>query len=222
MGLISLNAYPRTSTGKNENRRLRVAGRTPANIYGNERENAATIEVDTLELKRALAKGGRNPLFNLTVDGEGGDCVAVLREMQRHPVKDTFLHLDFMEIPLGVAMNFEVALDFVGENRKVRGGDAVLEIVRRSLEVECMPRKLPEVLEIDISELEIGDRIGVEDLSMEDVKILTDPEETVVKLTPNTIVVEEDEAAEGDEGEGAEGEATEGGDAPAEDAPAED
>lgn len=219
MGLINLEAYPRTTGGKNENRRTRAAGRTPANIYGNERNEAMSLEFDTVDLKKALLKGGRNPLFNLTIGGE--DCVAMVREMQKHPVSDTIFHMDLFEIPLGQPMQFEVAIDYVGDNKKVRGGDAILDVIRRSIEVECLPRKLPESLDIDISELDIGDRVAIEDLEMEGVTILTDADETLCKLNPNTIVALEDEVAEGEEGEVAEGEE---GEAPAEgeEAPAEE
>jgi large subunit ribosomal protein L25 len=216
MGLINLEAYPRATVGKNENRRTRVAGRTPANIYGNERTEAMSLELDTVELKKALLKGGRNPLFNLSIAGE--DCVAMVREMQKHPVTDIIFHMDLLEIPLGQPMQFEVAIDYVGDNKKVRGGDAILDIMRRSIEVECLPRKLPESLELDISELEIGDRIAIEDLKMEDVTILTELDETLCKLSPNTIIALEDEVTEGEEDEAVEGEeAAEGDEAPAED-----
>jgi len=140
-----------------------------------------------------------------------------VREMQRHPVTDIIFHMDLLEIPLGQPMQFEVAIDYVGDNKKVRGGDAILDILRRSIEVECLPRKLPESLELDISELEIGDRIAIEDLKMEDVTILTESDETLCKLSPNTIIALEDEVAEGEEDEAAEGEeVAEGEEAPAE------
>ncbi len=210
MGLINLEAYPRTTGGKNENRRLRAAGRTPANIYGNERTEALSLELDTAELKKALAKGGRHPLFNLMIAGE--TCVAMVREMQKHPVTDMMFHMDLFEIPLGVPMQFDVSIDYVGDNKLVRGGDALLDITRRAIEVECLPRKLPESIELNISELTIGDRIAVSDLQMDDVIILSDPDDTLCKLNPNTIIAledEVDEAAEGAEGdevaEGAEG-----------------
>lgn len=225
MGLINMNAYPRTAAGKNENRRLRADGRTPAIIYGNTRTEAKSLELDTRDLIKAMQSGGMNTLLNLTVEGEGDGCVALLRDVQQHPVSDVVFHVDLLEIPLGVPMQVEVGVSFVGENRLVRGGDAVLDVARRSVEIECLPRNMPEGIEVDISELEIGDRVAVSDISLEKAEILTDPEETLVKLNLNTITLIEDEVAEGEEGEegeegaeGAEGDeaAAEGDDAPAE------
>lgn len=202
MGLIKLTAYPRSESGKNENRRLRAGGRTPAVIYGNEREAAANLEVDTHELTRILKSAGRSPLFNLTVEGESDSCIAVMREVQIHPVQDTIFHIDLMEIPSGVPMRIEVGLDIVGENRLVRGGEAVLDVARRSIELECRPRQVPDSIVVDFSELTVGDKISVGDLSIENGEILTDPEEVILKVNANTMVDEDEETTE----EGAEGE----------------
>lgn len=213
MGLISLTAYPRSETGKNENRRLRVGGRTPAVIYGNERPAAANLEVDTAELVRILKHTGRSPLFNLSIEGEADSCIAVLREVQAHPVSDQIFHIDLMEIPQGVPVRIEVGLEFKGENRLVRGGDAVLDVARRNVEISCRPRQVPEHISVDYSALKVGDRICVGDLSIESGEILTDPEEVILKLNPNTIIDIDDEAAGGEEA-AAEGEGGgEGGDA---------
>jgi len=213
MGLITLTAYPRSETGKNENRRLRAGGRTPAVIYGNERTAAANLEVDTAEITRILKNAGRSPLFNLTIEGESESCIAVMREVQTHPVSDEIFHIDLMEIPQGVPVRLEVGIETVGDNRAVRSGDAILDVARRSVEVECRPRQVPDAFMLDISELGIGDKISVGDLTIENGQIVTDPEEVILKLNPNTIVdIDEEESVEGEEaeGEGEEAPAAEG------------
>lgn len=206
MGLITLTAYPRSETGKNENRRLRAGGRTPAVIYGNERTAAANLEVDTAEITRILKHAGRSPLFNLTIDGEAEPCIAVMREVQAHPVSDEIFHIDLMEIPSGVPVRLEVGIEIVGDNRLVRGGDALLDVANRSVEVECRPRQVPDSFTVDISELTIGDKISVGDLTIENGEIVTDPEEVILKLNANTIVDIDDEEAAEDEEAVAEGE----------------
>lgn len=220
MGLINMTVYPRATAGKNANRRTRVGGRTPAVIYGDKRDRSENVEFDTNDLRRAMAAfSGSNPLFNLTMDGTDETFVAVLREMQTHPVSDEIYHCDLFAIPLGKPLVMEVALDIQGENRFIKSGDAVLDVVRRSIEIECLPREVPDVIAIDFSELEIGDKISVSDLSLEHGSIITDGEEVILKVNLNTFEeeVEEEEEAEGVEGEeGAEGDeapAAEGDDA---------
>ena len=193
MGLIDMTAYPRAESGKNENRRTRAKGRTPAVIYGNERETASMLEVDTRDLTNILRHAGLSPLFNLTIDGQEESCIAVLREIQAHPVSDEVFHLDLMEIPQGVPVKLEVGLDIQGENKWVSGGDAVVDVARFVVEVLCRPRQVPDSVSVVYSELEIGDRITVGDLSIENGEIVTDPEEVVLKLNVNVVVEETDE-----------------------------
>ena len=226
MGLINMTVYPRSTTGKNENRRTRARGRTPAVIYGDKREHSLNVELDTHELVRAMAAySGSNPLFNLNMDGSDDNFVAVLREMQSHPVSDEIYHCDLFAIPLGKPLVMEVALDIHGDNRAVRSGDAVLDVVRRTIEVECLPREVPDTIDVDFGELGIGDKISVSDLSLEKGSIITDGEEVVLKLNLNTFEEEEteDEGEEGEGAEGADGEAkADEGAAAAEESPKED
>lgn len=203
MGLINLTVYPRSTTGKNENRRTRNRGRTPAVVYGNERDGATNMEFDTYQLNTALTKAGsRSSLFMLTVDGEAEPFTAVLREIQRHPVRDEIFHCDLLEIPRGVPMKTDVFIDYVGENKAIKTGTANLEIIERNIEVECLPRNMPDSVTIDISNLEIGDKVTAGDLEIENSTILTDPESILVKLNPNIFVAltDDEDAASEDEG----------------------
>jgi large subunit ribosomal protein L25 len=206
MGLIDLKMYPRSTTGKNANRRTRSAGRVPAVIYGNERTESANVELDTKEFSDLMKEfGGQYPLFNLTMDGSEDSCVAVLREMQKHPVSDVIFHCDLFEIPLGKPLKMEVALNITGRSQLVRSGDAVLDVIMRSIEVECLPKHLPDNVEITYEELEIGDTITISDLDIENVTILNDPDDIILKLNLNVIEEEPEEEIEGEEGEAAEG-----------------
>ncbi|MBU0742212.1 50S ribosomal protein L25 [bacterium] len=223
MGLIKMTVYPRSTSGKNANRRTRISGRTPAVVYGDKREHSSNVELDTVELRRAMAAfSGSNPLFSLSLDGKGEPFVAVMREMQTHPVSEEIYHCDLFAIPLGKPLKMEVALDIHGENRHIRSGDAVLDVVRRSIEIECLPRDVPDTIDVDFSELAVGDKINVADLSLESGTILTDDDEVVLKLNLNTFEEEATAAAdagdaeadaEGEEGD-ASGEAHAAGDAP--------
>jgi len=196
MGLINMTAYPRSETGKNENRRLRVSGRTPAVIYGNDRETASNLEVKTDELHKVLKHAGRSPLFLLDIEGQDEACIAVLRDVQTHPVSDEIFHIDLMEIPQGVPVRIEVGLDIQGTNKFVRAGDGVLDVMRRMIEVECRPRQVPDSIVIDYSDLEINEKICVGDLSIENGVIITDPEEIILKVSVNLIADVDDEVSD--------------------------
>ena len=220
MGLINLTVYPRSQTRKNANRQLRLTGRTPAVLYAVGGSEARNIELDTLEFGKLMAKfSGQVPIFQLQHDDGAPSTVAVLREMQTHPVRDTVYHCDLMEIPGDKELEMEVGLEVVGESRLVRSGDALIDLAQRSIRVMCLPTDLPDTISMDISELQIGDRILAGDLDVttidgivDAIKVVTDPEEVLCKLNPNTLVLVEDEVAEGEEAEGeaAEGEGAEG------------
>jgi large subunit ribosomal protein L25 len=143
--------------------------------------------------------------MSLTLEGESDPFVAVLREKQAHPVSDVIFHCDLLQIPLGVPLNLEIGLNIEGMNKWVKGGDALLDVVRRTIEVECLPREVPDNIVIDITDLAINDRVLVGDLKLENATVLTDPDEVVLKINPNLLVAVEDEVAE--VAEGAEGEA---------------
>ena len=115
MGLVNLSIRPRSTTGKNANRRTRAAGHVPAVVYGRDRETA-TVELDSQEFGKAMTRlGGRAAIFNLEQEGVEEEHIALLREVQRNPVTDEVLHVDLMEIPRGVAVTVAVSVEVTGE-----------------------------------------------------------------------------------------------------------
>lgn len=206
MGLISLNIHPRSTKGKNENRRTRAAGRIPAVVYGKGRESA-TVEIEGHPFEVALSHlAGRTALFSLS-EGEASsedDSIALLREIQRNPVTDEILHVDLMEIPRGVPVTVAVSVEVEGECKPVKAGEAAVALSMDQIEISCLPRDLPEYLSIDISELEINDKVFVKDVTTPAGEIVSDPEGLVLNIKPQVMELEEEE--EGEEGvEGAEG-----------------
>jgi large subunit ribosomal protein L25 len=213
MGLVNLNIHPRTTSGKNENRRSRAAGRLPAVLYGKGRPTE-NIELDAHEFNVAMIRlGGRSSIFSLEQEGREDECIALLREVQRNPVTDEVLHVDLMEIPRGQDVTVPVAVEVVGTNNAVKTGEGSVVTSLNAIELSCRPSQLPEYIEIDISELELNDKIFVKDLEAPVGEFVTDPEALVLNIMPATIFVEPEEEAEGEEaaeGEAAEGEAAEG------------
>jgi len=217
MGLINLKIMSRSETGKNANRRARAGGTIPAVLYGKERPSEL-ISLDAHNFNVVMTHlGGRTALFNLEQEGRDDEITALLREVQRNPVDDRVLHVDLMEIPRGVPVTVPVQIHVIGECPAVKTNEATVAQSLDFIEISVRPRDLPEVLEIDISELELHDKVFARDVTLPAGELVTDPDQLVLNIKPQTIFeepVEEEEGEEGAEGteEGAEASAdSEGG-----------
>jgi large subunit ribosomal protein L25 len=168
-----LGAEAREGVGKGVNRKLRAAGRIPGVIYGKKRDPQA-IHLDPVALEQLLrgSGAGLNTLIDLSVGGRT-DTVLV-KELQRHPVQGAFWHVDFYQVDLTRKITVSIPLHFIGKARGVEFG-GILDHPLRELEVECLPRAIPEFVEVDVSALEIGQAIHVSDLQLpEGVEVKTD------------------------------------------------
>jgi large subunit ribosomal protein L25 len=214
MGLINLEIFPRSTTGKNANRRTRAMGRVPAVIYGKDRD-AANMELDAHAFNVIMSHmAGSGAIFRLKQDGVSDEAIALLREIQKNPVTDEVLHVDLMEIPRGVPVTVSVAVQVAGTNVVVKNGEGSVAMALNDIDVSCLPSELPDFLEVDISELDLNDKIFVKDVTTPAGEIVTDPEALVLNIKPAALIVEEEEEPEeGEEGaEGEEGEEGEEGD----------
>ncbi len=215
MALVKLNVHPRELTGKNANRRTRASGYIPAVFYGKDRE-ATNVQIETHEFTRILQKtGGRSVIFDVAVAGESDKPIALMREVQQHPVTDEIHHVDLLEIPRGEPVEVPVPVTVEGEPQVVKFGDGEVNLLEYTVTFRCLPRELPGEITVDISELELNDSIYVRDIKPPVGEIVDDPELQLVVIKPATILAldeDEDEADAEIEGEG-EGEAApEGGD----------
>jgi large subunit ribosomal protein L25 len=197
MKQVTLSAIKREKTGKETAKKLRRQGLVPAIIYGHHFD-PLPIAVKFSELESILHKyKGETLLFNLEINnGQTSKVQAILKEYQIHPVTDKIIHLDFLAIKEGETITLDIPLEFVGRPVGLtRGG--VLEILMHELTIECLPANIPDKIQVDISNLDVGDVLHVKDIQVpEGVKVVDDPEETVV-----TIVAEEAGAAEEEAGE---------------------
>ena len=214
MEIIELNAKVRTNTGNGAARSLRREGKIPAVLYGRDTESVS-LSVDIKELETALKKGSiGQSLFNLQIqNGDTYSKTVMIKELQYHPLSLNFLHADFYEIAMDRKITVNVPVVTVGKSKGVEMG-GILQIIRRELEVTCLPTQIPESIEIDITELEIGDSIHAEEIPLsEGVEIITEVNFTVVTVLAPKIEEEEveEEAEEAEEGaeETAEAEETE-------------
>jgi large subunit ribosomal protein L25 len=208
-----LTAKPRPEYGSRPAGRLRRDGLVPAVVYGLGTDTLS-VAVGARELQHILTgASGANTVITLRIDGDGGDQLALARQIQRHPVKGTLLHVDFVRIRADQAVSAEIPLHLEGEAEGVKNG-GLLEQALFSLSVEALPADLPPAITHDVSALEIGGQVHVRDLTVPaSVTVTTDADELVVQVAqPRGLdLPEEGEAAEGEEGaEGAEGGAAAG------------
>ena len=164
-----LEAVKRSGKGKNEARRLRAAGQLPAVVYGAQKAGDAIaptqVAVSPKEMMRILhSASGVNTLITLNVAGESTQRVLV-REYQLDPVTQHLLHADFYRVNLERKISVKVPLVLHGEPKGVKQQDGVLEFLHKEIEVECLPTQIPEHLDIDVSDLELGQAIYVRDLA---------------------------------------------------------
>jgi len=201
-----LSAEARSGTGKGANRKLRVAGRIPAVIYGKGRApDSLSLDPKALETLLHKSGAGLNTLIDLSV---GGRTETVLvKELQRHPVHGRYQHVDFFKVDLTQKITVSVPIHFVGKARGVEFG-GILDHPLRELEVECLPRAIPEFVEVDVSALEVGQSIHVSDLRLpEGVEVKTEgtlPVASVVLPAAEVEAAPVETVVEGEVAEGAE------------------
>ena len=214
---MQLNASKREITGK-ASRRLRHEGRLHAVLYG-QRSAATSLELDMHEFERVYARSGRTQLIDLVVGG-GRPHKVLVKEVQVSPRRNTLLHVDFHQVSLRERLQVDVPVTVSGEAEPVRAGEADVLQVLHSLRVECVPTRIPEAIEVDVSGLpEVDAAVRVSDIHLpEGVAAVADPDDVVVKLAARRVVAEEAVEAEAEpEAEAAEEAAEgEGGETPAE------
>jgi large subunit ribosomal protein L25 len=198
MEKVKLNATPRTVIGK-QVRALRRAGQLPAVLYGRHME-PILVSLDSHISSRILAHMTASSL--VTIELEGKDYPALVREKQRNFVKGNLLHVDFQVVSMTEKLRTSVGIELVGTAPAVKDFNAILINGLDELEVECLPQDLPERIVVDISGLtKIGDGIHVRDIHVSDkVEILDEADEMIVLAT----AAHEEAAEEVAVGEGAE------------------
>ena len=186
-----LRAKPRTGRGKNDARRARREGQVPVTIYGGDGDAIAAL-APLRELAAILRSDtGFNTILTLEVEGVGASEV-MFRERQIDPVRGRLIHADFKRLVSGQKIEVTVPLRLVGEPIGVREQAGILEQIVREIEIRCEPREIPEVLEVDVSNLGVHDVLHVSDIPVsEKVEILKGPDAVIATVG----VVKEEEVA---------------------------
>ncbi|MBW2482235.1 MAG: 50S ribosomal protein L25/general stress protein Ctc [Deltaproteobacteria bacterium] len=216
MEKIELHATVRKSVGNGPARVLRRSGQTPAVLYGPKAETVL-LSVVTKDLEQVLKKGSFGQLILDLVIRNGKEMTkaAMIKELQTHPVSGSLIHIDFYEVDMKRKIKVMVPVVTTGQSVGVEEG-GLLNIVRRELEIFCLPGDIPEAIVLDITELGIGDSIHVDELPLgENFEVSADTNYTVVtvlspKVEEEPVEEEEEELEEGEEGAEAEAAPTEG------------
>lgn len=206
----ALAVFTREGRGKNEARRLRRAGQLPGVVYGGASADGRAVSVDPKALLQILhSESGVNTLISLTVDG-GASHQVLVKEFQLDPVSSTLLHVDFYRLALDKVLTVTVPILLSGEPVGVRQQGGLVDFVNREVQVECMPTEIPEHIEVDIAELELGDGVRLREVVGDAVwSPVSDPDTLLVHVIAPKVEETPDE--EDEEPEGAEGAEAEGG-----------
>lgn len=195
-----LDAVKRSTKGKNEARRLRVAGQIPAVVYGAQKIGDApapeSVAVDPKPFMRILhSSSGLNTLITLKI-ADGNDARVLVRNVQIDPVTSHLLHADFFRVNMDKKITVTVPVTLRGEARGVKVDGGVLDFVHREIEVEVLPAEIPNSIEIDVTDLGIGGAIHVRDVAANAAWTpVTDTDLMLVHII--TIKVAEEKPADG-------------------------
>ena len=197
---ITIKAAKREDQGSSASRRLRRAGQVPAIVFGADKE-AQAIALDHNEMYHWLHKEAfHSSILNIEIDGKAER--AVLRDAQWHPYKMIVLHMDFMRIKTGVAITMKVPLHFVNADEApgVKLQNGIASHILNDVEIETLPRNLPEFIEVDLAGMNLGDSITLGDLKMpEGVTLVSHGHEEQVVVTILAPQAKEVEAEAGEE-----------------------
>jgi large subunit ribosomal protein L25 len=189
-----LTAETRTKIAKSETQKIRRSGKVPANYYFHGEKNQHLV-LNKNEIQKIITS--QHGILDLQIGEAATTKKCVIREVQYHPITGDILHVDFMGVKLTEKIVVSVPIHLTGTAPGVREGGGNLQVGLRELRIECLTKDLPEIFNVDISNLQVDQSILVKDLQITQVTILTDPEQAVVSVKIKRIVEEKPaEAAE--------------------------
>jgi len=204
MKTIEIIGYKRANLGKNESKKLRNEGNVPSVVYGGKEQ--IHFHSPMILFRDLVYTPGAN-FVKLNIEGKIKN--AILQDIQFHPVSEIILHADFLELSENKKIKMEIPVKFLGNSPGVLQGGKILTRIRK-LSILAYPKNMPEFIEIDISHLELGKSVKVEDILSEQYEILNSPLVSVVSVNIPRVTIEEEEEETEDDEETEDEEGTEG------------
>ena len=199
MSTYTYNAELRTETGTGASRRLRREDKVPAILYGADKEAASIVLAHKDMIKAQEDEGFYTHILTLNIGGESVE--AILKDIQRHPYKPKITHLDFQRVDATHKLHTKVPVHFIGEEKVTKAGNTVVHQLTE-IEITCLPKALPEFIEVNVSDLVAGDSIHLSDLKLPagvtSVELAkgADHDQSIVTVKANKAAPAEDEASE--------------------------
>jgi large subunit ribosomal protein L25 len=190
---FTIKGEKRESLGKNATRKVRREKKLPAILYGPDVADATPLILDKKDIFNILkSESGKNTIFKIAFNSKNLDVM--IKEAQYDVVTDAILHLDLIQIVMGKLMEVEVSVVLIGEAVGVKSEGGYVDYVTRKLKIECLPKNIPEEIEVDISELHLNQSIKVNELlELKGIKFLDNPETVIAQIqVPTAEEVEEE------------------------------
>ncbi len=195
MAVPKLKAEIRSNVGRRNCNKLRTSGYVPGVIYGNG-EDTKAIKLETQELNRILNKHGSTGTIEIELQGEA--VTVLIKEVQRHPIKDVVLHTDFQKLSADKKVRLRIPVVIQGRESVEVATSGVIEQQLMEVELQCLPKYIPQYIAVDVSNLNFGDVIKLSDLDIakdENYELFTDLDELIVSLTASSKHEELEEKA---------------------------
>ena len=196
---VAIDIHERTKAGKGVARKLRHEGQTPGVLYGPKAE-AMSLSVNTHEFRKLLNSSGGEPLLftlNRKGNGDSSSYTALIKDLQLHPVNDKIRHIDFYQVLMDEEVQVEVPISATGKSKGVETDMGVLEIIQRTVKISCLPMAIPRDIQINVSDLRLGDTVHVSDVvAPEGIRLLDDPETTLMTVVASRAEEEKKEEEE--------------------------
>ena len=198
MEIKTISGSLRSETGKRASRRIRHQGLIPANLYGSGKN--VSLLLNEREFRKVVPHSRTHVILDLRVEGGEGDRKVLVKGVQHPPISQSIVHVDFQEISMDKPIKMPVNLTVKGEATGVKMKGGVLHLHLRKINIECLPKDLVTEIELDVTELDLGQSWHVREIPVSDkIRILEDPDRVVVAVTHPKVVAEaEKPAAEGE------------------------
>ncbi len=175
MKTLTIKASPRKQAGSSASGRIRTEGSVPAVVYGKSKQ-PENLVVDSKELRALLRAIGNNAPVVQLKEGDKQPRTSIIKEVQRHPIKDTYIHVDFHEVSDDEVISISVPVHAVGEAYGVKTESGTMEVVSHTVHVRCLPKDIPSAISVDVTELKVGDNLHVSQLpAIEGVQYADNP-----------------------------------------------